>query len=124
MERITPEETPSPALVEDRQMLMWMHLSQLLNMVTAVGGLIVPIILWQIKKDEIIDMDEQGKEVVNFQISILIYALVSAILIFVLIGIILLSVVAIINIVFPLINGIKARDGNPVHYPLTIQFIK
>lgn len=125
MEQVNPtEEKQSPALKEDRQMLMIMHLSQLLGLVTAIGGLVVPIILWQLKKDEIKNMDEQGKEVVNFQISILIYAAVSALLILVLIGFFLLAVVALINIIFPIIYGLRAKDGEEIiRYPLTIRFI-
>lgn len=69
-------------------------------------------------------MDEQGKEVVNFQISILIYAAVSALLILVLIGFFLLAVVALINIIFPIIYGLRAKDGEEIiRYPLTIRFI-
>ncbi len=124
MERVDSSNSHFPTLREDHQILMWMHLSQLLNLFTAVGGLVAPLVIWQIKKDEIINMDEQGKEVVNFQISIVLYAVISAILIIVLIGFLLLPAVALINIIFPLINGLKARDGKPVHYPLTIRFIR
>lgn len=114
-----------PALKEDRQMLMLMHFSQLLFIATAVGGIIVPIILWQLKKDEIHNMDEQGKEIVNFQISLFIYYIACLPLIFLLIGIPLLGAVALINIIFPIMYGIKANNGEEfIRYPLTIRFIK
>lgn len=120
------EETRTyPALREDRQLLMLTHLSQLLFMFTAVGGIIVPIILWQLKKDEVQYMDEQGKEIVNFQISLFIYYAIATVLVFVLIGIPLLGVLALINIIFPIIYGIKANNGERIiRYPLTIRFIK
>mgnify|MGYP001312921804 CR=1 FL=1 len=54
---------------EDRQMLMILHLSQLLNIVSGLGGIIVPIILWQLKKNEVEHMEEHAKEIINFQIS-------------------------------------------------------
>jgi len=112
-------------LKEDRQMLMLMHLSQLLNLITAVGGIIVPIVLWQMKKEEIKDMDEQGKAVVNFQISLFIYYIISGLLAFILIGIPLLIGLGLINIIFPIVYGIKANNGERVEkYPLTITFIK
>src|SRR5699024_10929097 len=102
MEQADPtNEKHTLALKEDRQMLMLMHLSQLLGLATAIGGLVVPIILWQLKKDEIKNMDEQGKEVVNFQISVLLYAAVSVLLALVLVGFLLLAAVALINIIFP-----------------------
>ncbi len=109
---------------QDREMLMVMHLSQLLNLVTGFGGIIVPLILWQLKKDEIEQMDEQGKEVVNFQISLFIYLAVGGILTVILIGFLVLAIFAIIGLIFPIINGIKAKDGNPVSYPFTIKFIQ
>ncbi len=115
----------SPALREDRQMLMIMHLSQLLNLVTGIGGIVIPIVLWQLKKDEIQNMDSQGKEVVNFQISLFIYYFAATILAFVLIGFIILPIIALLNIIFPIIYGIKANDGvADIRYPLTIRFIK
>src|SRR5690625_5920301 len=75
------------ALKEDRQLLLLMHLSQLLFIITAVGGIIVPLIFWQLKKDDVLNMDQQGKEVVNFQISLFIYYIISGIMVLALIGI-------------------------------------
>ena len=46
------------AMREDRQMLMIMHLSQLLDFVTGIGGFIVPLILWATQKDKIQDMEK------------------------------------------------------------------
>jgi len=109
---------------EDRQMLMILHLSQLLNLITVVGGLIVPILLWQLKKDEIEGMEAQGKEVVNFQLSLLVYSVIAFILAFVLIGFFIFGIIALLNIIFPIIYGLKANNGEPVSYPLTIRFIK
>lgn len=112
-------------LKEDRQTLMLMHLSQLLFLVSGIGGIVVPIIIWVMKKDEIKNMDEQGKEVVNFQISLFIYYAVAAVLSFVLIGIPILIILGLLNIIFPIIYGLKANDGvEHIQYPLTIRFIK
>lgn len=126
MERTTPDFNDSlPALREDRQMLILMHLSQLLNLFTAVGGIVVPILLWQLKKDKIQDMDEQGKEVVNFQISLFIYYVISAFLLLILIGFVALAILAVINLIFPIIYGIKAQNGETnIKYPLNLRFIK
>ncbi len=125
METINVEDTGSTALKEDRQMLMIMHLSQLLVLVSGIGGIVVPIILWQLKKDEIQDMDAQGKEVVNFQISLFIYYIIAGILCIVLIGFILIPIIILLNIIFPIIYGLKAKDGvKDIKYPMTIRFIK
>lgn len=123
METVHTESTKT--LKEDRQMLMVMHLSQLLFLVSGVGGIVVPIILWQLKKDEVQDMDEQGKEVVNFQISLFIYYAVAALLMLALVGFILLPILGLLNIIFPIIYGLKAKDGfTDIKYPLTIRFLK
>ncbi len=125
METVNEGTQATPALKEDRQMLLIMHLSQLLNLITGFGGLVVPIVLWQLKKDEISHMDEQGKEVVNFQISLFIYYIIASILMIILIGFILLPILLLLNIIFPIIYGLKAKDGvATIKYPMTIRFIK
>ncbi|WBL24507.1 DUF4870 domain-containing protein [Zunongwangia sp. HGR-M22] len=113
------------AMREDRQMLMIMHLSQLLDFVTGIGGFIVPLILWATQKDKIQDMDEQGKDIMNFQISLFIYSIISIPLMLLFgLGIFLLILVGIVGLVFPIINAIKASNGEPAFYPFTIKIIK
>lgn len=125
METNYSSEKTYVALREDRQMLMLLHLSQLLNTVTGLGGLIAAIVIWQIKKGEIAHMDEQGKEVVNFQISLILYAMLSVVLVIILVGIFTAIAVGLISIIFPIIYGIQAKDGkHPIRYPLTIRFIQ
>jgi uncharacterized Tic20 family protein len=105
------------------------HLSALAGLVVPVVGCIVgPLVVWQIKKEEFPFVDEQGKESVNFQISMLLYLLVSAILwiplSFVCIGMLIPAAIGIADLVFLLIAAVKANDGHHYRYPLTIRFIK
>ncbi len=110
---------------QDNQLLVLTHLSQLLDLITGMGGLIVPLIIWLTQKDKVIGMDMHGKMILNFQISILIYSIVSIPLIFLFgLGIILLIGIAIIALVFPIIGAIKVSNGETPSYPLTIEFIK
>ena len=109
---------------EQKQMGMFLHLSQLLNAVLPPAGIVVPIVLWQIKKDEMPALDAHGKMVVNWLISSLIYFVVSLILTIVLIGILGLIALAVMSVVFPIIGGIKANNGAFWEYPLTIKFLK
>ncbi|MCK5781604.1 MAG: DUF4870 domain-containing protein [Flavobacteriales bacterium] len=110
---------------EDRQFLMLTHLSQLAGLVLpSAGSLIVPLVLWMSKKDEIYDLDRQGKDIVNFQLSMFIYSLVSLVLLIVGIGFIMLLVIWFISILFPVINAINVNNGKPYSYPLTIQLLK
>jgi uncharacterized Tic20 family protein len=62
--------------------------------------------------------------VVNWLISSLIYFVVSLVLAIVLIGILGLVALGIMSIVFPIIGGIKANNGELWEYPLTIKFLK
>ena len=107
-----------------RQWAMFCHLgglAGLLPVIPVVGSIIAPLIIWQIKKDQFAFADEQGKEAVNFQISIGIYSLV---LCLTCIGAVLLPVVVIFNLVFLLIAAFKANNGEHYRYPLCIRFFK
>jgi len=89
-----------------------------------IGNIIAPLIIWQVKKDDYPFVDEQGKEAFNFQLSILIYGIVSGLLCFACIGFVLVPAVVIFDVVFLLIAAINANEGNHYRYPLTIRFIK
>lgn len=110
-----------------RMWSMFCHLgglAALLPILPVIGGIIAPLIIWQIKKDEHPFVNEQGKEAVNFQISILIYELVAGLLVLACVGAFLLFAVMIFNIIFLVIAAIKANDGFHYRYPLCIRFIK
>lgn len=109
-----------------RMWAMFCHLAGLAGYVIPViiSGIIAPLIIWQIKKEDDPFIDQNGKEAVNFQISIGIYELVSIPLCFVCIGFVTLPAVMIFNIVFLIIAAIKANNGESYRYPLCIRFIK
>ena len=69
------------------------------------------------------ELDEHGKNAVNWLISFILYAAISGALCFVLIGFVLLPVVLILNIVFPIIAAMKANEGRVWKYPLAIPFL-
>jgi len=110
--------------MQERQWALICDLSALSGYIIPFGHLIVPIIIWSMKKDEMPMVDEHGKEVINFQISMTIWMIVSAMLIILLIGIPLLIVLAILQVVFVVIGAVKADSGQLYKYPLSIQFIK
>jgi len=117
---------PPSALVtsEQRQMGMFLHLSQLAGLIVPFGGIILPVVLWQTQKDKMPALDAHGKMVVNWMISALIYGAVSVVLMLVLVGFLTIFAVAILHIVFPIIGAIKANNGELWEYPLTIKFLK
>jgi uncharacterized protein len=111
--------------VKEAQMwAMFLHLSQLGNFLVPFSGVVAPIVIWQLNKDKMATIDEHGKVVVNWMISAFIYAIVCALLVLLLIGIPLLIVLAVLGVVFPIIGGIKANNGEVWKYPLSITFLK
>jgi uncharacterized Tic20 family protein len=108
---------------ENKQLLVLTHLSQLLDFVTAIGGFIVPLVLWFTKKDEIIGMNLHGKAIINFRISIFILLCIPLILLFGL-GIIGIIAVVVFSFIFPIINAIKASNNEAPYYPFSITFIQ
>jgi uncharacterized Tic20 family protein len=127
---------PNPSPGSDREMNhearlwgMFCHLAgfaAFLPILPVFGGILGPLIVWLIKKDQYPFVDEQGKEAVNFQITILIYTAIAAVLLLVCIGILLLPAVIITDIVLIVMASIKANDGFHYRYPypLIIRFIK
>ena len=111
-------------LKEDNQLLVLMHLSQLLDFITGIGGFIVPLVLWLTKKDEIKSLDKQGKAILNFRISMFIYMIISVILAIKLIGILGVLIIGIIMFIYPIINAINVSNGKEPYYPFSIEFIK
>jgi len=118
--------TPHQALqtAEQRQMGLWLHLSQLANIIFFPIGILAPIVIWQTQKDKMPALDVHGKMVVNWMISSTIYMFASIILMFVVVGFLTILAVAVMGIVFPIIGGIKANNGELWQYPLTIKFLK
>lgn len=116
-----PVMSPEAAL---KQWGLFLHLSLLAGYLVPLGGLVVPIVIWQMKKQEIPGLDEHGCNAVNFIISMIIYAVLCIPLVFIIIGIPLLMVLGILGVVFPIIAALKANDGLCWKYPMAITFLK
>lgn len=109
---------------EERQWAMFAHLSALAGFVIPFGNVIGPLVIWLVKKDTMPFVDEQGKESLNFQITVTIAAIICMALIVVLIGIPLLFVVGLIALVLTVIAGVKANEGVRYRYPFALRLIK
>jgi uncharacterized Tic20 family protein len=109
---------------DEKQMGLFLHLSQLANVILFPVGIVLPIVLWQTQKEKIPALDAHGKMVANWLISSTIYAVVSIVLMLVLIGFLTIIAVAVMGIAFPIIGAIKANNGELWEYPLTIKFLK
>lgn len=109
---------------QERNWAMGCHLIALVGFIIPFGNIIGPLVFWLIKKDESELVNDQGRESLNFQISITIYAIVSALLILILIGIPLLIAVGIFALVMVIVAGLKASNGERYRYPLTLRFVQ
>jgi uncharacterized protein len=122
-----PEEgRPSTGQLSNNERTWGMlcHLSALAGFVVPFGHIIGPVVVWLVKKDEFPFVDDQGKEALNFQITVTIASLVAGFSILLLIGILLLPAVLLFALVMTIIGAIKASNGEWFRYPLTIRFVK
>jgi len=108
----------------DRPLLAITQASQLLNYVTGCGGFIVPLVLWLATRHSVEGMDEHGKSAVNLQLSLLLYIIISIPAIILLgLGILGLIGTAILGFVMPVVNAVRASNGEPPSYFMTIRFL-
>lgn len=104
---------------------MLCHLTALLGMVgIPFGNIIGPLVVWLYKRKSYPNVLVQGKESLNFQLTMTILVLIAALLIYVRIGMMIIFVLASINAVLVLIASVQAYRGEPYHYPFQIRFIK
>ena len=109
---------------DERTWAMLCHFSALCMFIFPFGNILAPLIIWLIKKEEMSFVEDQAKEVLNFQISMTIYLLISGILCFILIGIPFVIGLGIFNVIITIIAGIKANDGISYRYPINLKLIK
>lgn len=102
-----------------------LHLSALVGLLgNGIGFILAPLVIWVLKRDDDPFLDEQGKEAVNFQITMTLAAIVSAVLIVVGVGLLLLPVVLVAMVGLPIVAALRVRDGEDYAYPISIRFIK
>lgn len=120
-----PPTAPSETSNKNEQnMGMLCHLLALSGFLIPFGNIVGPLILWMVKRDEMPFVESQGKESLNFQISVTIYGIVSFMLIFALIGFVLLPAVVLFSLVCVILASIETANGKPYSYPLCIRLIK
>ena len=88
------------------------------------GHILGPLIVWLAKRGDSPEIDANGKESLNFQISMLIYNVIAGVLCLVLIGFVILVVLHILNLVLVIVASIQANEGKFYRYPLTIRLNK
>ena len=107
--------SPTP---DERQWAMWCHLSAMLLYATAIGGFLVPLVIWLAKRDQMPFVADQGRETLNFQITIMLALIVAGCLMLVLIGFVLLPAVLLFHFVLTIVAAVKTSEGIVYRYPL------
>lgn len=120
-------EEPGTSVPEksERNWAMACHLAALCGYLLPVtfAQFIAPLVIWLIKRDEGAFIDDQGKEVLNFQLSLLLYFVICVFLTVVVIGAFLIPLLLIFGFICPIIGAVKASEGKYFRYPMCIRFI-
>ncbi|KGD61654.1 hypothetical protein T9A_01603 [Alcanivorax jadensis T9] len=118
------EQTQGEPKQEERSLGLACHLLALAGLVVPFGNILGPLIIWLVKKDDSAFVDDQGKEALNFNITISIAGFIAFLLMFVVIGGLLLPIIGIFWLIMTIIAAVKANGGERYRYPLTIRLIK
>lgn len=100
----------------DKNLVVLTHLSGILF------SFIPSLIVWLLKKDSVY-VNDQAREALNFQITILIAYVVSYILVLVLIGFVFMGIIWIANIILCILAAVAASKGESYRYPFTLRLI-
>lgn len=104
---------------------MYCHLAALLGFILpAIGNFLGPGLVWAIKKNDYPFVNDQGKEVLNFQITLLLISIVAGFLAAVLIGVVILWLLPFYWLIFTIVAAVRASNGEYYRYPLTLRLIK
>lgn len=119
----SPSESPNLSN-DEKTWGMLAHLSGLAGIVgVPFGNILGPLIVWLVKKEEMPFVEREGKEALNFQISMMIYGIIVAVLCFFLIGLLIAPFLFIAYLILTILASVKAKEGKHYRYPFTIRFI-
>jgi uncharacterized Tic20 family protein len=109
---------------DERTWGMLAHLTAFAGFLIPLGNVLAPLIVWLIKRDQSEFVADQGKEALNFNISVVLAGVVCGVLVWILIGILLGVALFIFWLAMTIIAGIKASEGIRYRYPFTLRLIK
>ncbi|QXH46816.1 DUF4870 domain-containing protein [Pseudomonas xanthosomatis] len=121
MNELDPVNLPS---ADVRQWAMFCHLSALLGLLIPLGHLLGPLVLWHLKREQDGFIDAQGKEALNFQISVTLASFACFVLMFVFIGIVLFAMLMVAVLILIILAAVRANEGKAYRYPLIWRPIK
>jgi uncharacterized protein len=116
-----PEEYPLFSPTSDDRVLGL--LSHLLAIVPGVG-ILGPLVIYLIKRGQSSFVEENAKESLNFQITMILAFIISGILVVVWIGFVLLAILGVAEVVLVIVATIKASENKIYRYPFNLRLIK
>lgn len=123
-QKTSPETTPERMNKDENMWALFCHLGGLIGLAVPPLNIIVPLILWMKYRDQSEFVNDQGLEALNFQISITIYSIVSAVLILLVIGLFMLMALGLFTLVVCIIATIQSSKGVSFRYPLSMRLIR
>jgi uncharacterized protein len=123
-----PSDTPAPGTAPTENERTWgmlAHLSALTGVVVWLLGCIIgPLAVWIARRDQSPFVAEHAREALNFNITVVLAALVCMLLMLVFVGFILGTALFVVWLVFTLIAAIKASEGEHYRYPFSLRLVK
>lgn len=107
-----------------RRIAMACHLSGFAGYLIPFGSLVVPVVVWLVNRRSHPYIDEQGREAVNFQLSLFVYMLLCLALVLAMIGVLLLPLLALWHVIFMIIAAVRASEGEAFRYPMIVRFVR
>ncbi len=110
---------------EERTYATWMHIAGLSGyLIPVIGNFLVPLILWSLKHKDSHYIDQQGREVMNFQLTIYFYSIFTWIFTFLLVGWLFVPVVFLLHLIGTIMGAVRTWEGKIFHYPITFRPIR
>lgn len=109
---------------DERNWALFAHLSGFAGFLVPLGNVIAPLVIWLLKKNDMPFVADQAREALNFQITVLIAAVISGLLTMILIGFVLLFLLGVYWLVMIIIATVRASEGKTFRYPFTLRLVK
>jgi len=116
-----PTQPTTVIQAQDRTLAMLTHLSGLAGYIIPLGGILVPVIIWVVKKDDRV-IASIAKQAIMLNVAVFVCGIALALLILtvILIPVTLLgwAVLGLIAVILPIIGAVKASEGEYYTYPV------
>ena len=121
---MTDTTTPPPVGYAGAPSQEEKNMAMLCYVLGIVTGFLGPLIIWMMKKETMPFVNDQGKEILNFQITTALAWVVCILLSFVVIGVFLMPLVGLAYLILMIMGALKAKDGVAYRFPFALRLLK